>query len=75
MILCIPSASAKGIHDAAHDSAHDTAHDKKYIYIILPSRLLLIIQGEMSRTDMMQKLPPEKLPKFMKTYSMIALII
>lgn len=74
VILWRPFATAKAIHDTIHDTAHDTAHDKKYIEIsFLPSRLLLLMQGEMSRTDMMQKLELTHRTNFKENYLDIAL--
>ena len=74
VILWRPFATTKAIHDTAHDTAHDAAHDKKYIEISFsPSRLLLIMQGEMSRTDMMQKLELTHRTNFKENYLDIAL--
>ena len=70
VILWRPFATTKAIHDTAHDAAHD----KKYIEISFsPSRLLLIMQGEMSRTDMMQKLELTHRTNFKENYLDIAL--
>ena len=74
VILWRPFATTKAIHDTAHDTAHDAAHDKKYMEISFsPSRLLLIMQGEMSRTDMMQKLELTHRTNFKENYLDIAL--
>ena len=62
------------IHHTAHHTAHDTLHDKKYIEITsLPGRLLLIMQGEMSRSDMIQKLELTHRSNFKENYLDIAL--
>ncbi|MCC5938164.1 MAG: DUF4062 domain-containing protein [Lunatimonas sp.] len=50
-----PSASTA--HDTDHDTAHDTAHDSLFINLeYLPHRLLWILEGELSRSEMMERL-------------------
>lgn len=45
------------VHDTAHDAAHDTAHDFLFLNLeYLPHRLIWILEGEMSRSEMMEKL-------------------
>jgi ATP-dependent DNA helicase RecG len=63
-----PSAKMTG-HDAAHDTAHDTAHDNNYISLEnLPHRLLWILEGEMSRSEIMAKLELTHRTTFRENY-------
>lgn len=74
MILWRPLANLDTAHDTAHDNAHDNAHDKYYLEIsYLPNRLLLVMQGEMTRAEMMQKLELTHRTNFKENYLDIAL--
>lgn len=44
-------------HDTVHDTAHDTAHDYLFLNLeYLPHRLIWVLDREMSRSEMMEKL-------------------
>jgi predicted HTH transcriptional regulator len=63
-----PSAKVTA-HDTAHDAAHDTAHDTGYINLEhMPHRLLWILEGEMSRSEMMAKLELTHRTTFRENY-------
>ena len=63
VILWRPSAST------AHDTAHDTAHEQNFIYLEhKPHRLLWILEGEMTRSQMLKTLELSHRTNFKKNY-------
>lgn len=53
----------------AHDTAHDTAHNQEFIHIEnMPHRLLWIMKGEMSRSEIMVTLELTHRTNFKKNY-------
>jgi len=56
-------------HDADHDTDHDTDHDQKYLRLEdLPSRLVWLLDGELSRENLMQQLELKHRDNFKTNY-------
>jgi hypothetical protein len=58
-------------HDAGHDTIHDTIHDDAEIYIKiteLAHRLIMVVQHEMSRVQLMNVLELKNRSHFVKNY-------
>ena len=63
--------SAETIHETIHDTIHDAIHDISSSFAEIAElqyRLVLVIQGEMSRTQLMEKLELKNRSHFLTSY-------